>query len=151
MIALISLAWGVISSGWGRRIATARDAVTRFGNGASVMAIVAGIAVVSVIIGIGLAASHLQATAAASRDAIWQAQLARERTLAMTRQMARDRASERAAAAARAHLSAEAEAEAVRAADIERELRALEDKLAAKGQSRDPVVFPRAIARSLNR
>jgi len=142
MLALLSVVWAAVSSGWGSRLAHAREAVGRFGNGQAAIAVVVGIVLVAVGIGCALAAWHISATATEARDAHWKLALERERAAGLTRQMARDRAAARAADTERATLAKEAEKHAEKAAELETALAKLKD---------DPVVFPRSLTRSLNR
>lgn len=136
---LLSGAW------WLARIGGIKTAAARFWNANALAALVAGLAVVSVVIGVAMFVIGIKRDARAIADGWWTTRLAAERTAASARQAERDRAGAAAAAAERQDVERQRDAAIERVAGLEAELARL------KQESGDPVIYPRALARRLRK
>lgn len=134
---LLSGAW------WVAKALGAKATVGRFLNKEAASALAIGGAVVAVVVGLVWATHAIYAAGEASGTASMRADVAAATLSAIEARAALEKAADAAAAKARAAAADDLEASRARAADLEKAIASL------KGERR--VVYPRAIAKELNR
>jgi len=134
---LLSGAW------WVAKALGAKETIGRFWNKEAASALAVGLAVVSVVVGLIWAVHAIHAAGETSGVGRRRAEVAAATLSAIEARAERERAADAAAAKARAAAAEDLEASRARVGDLERMIAGL------KGERR--VVYPKGIAKELNR